>query len=76
MLEVEQHNNKYYLSFREVDKFNVYNAKKDEKTNTKTPGQVELKSQYLLQTERIRNENRGYSWHSMVYLTILFEYKA
>ena len=31
MLEVEQHNNKYYLSFREVDKFNVYNAKQVEK---------------------------------------------
>jgi anti-sigma B factor antagonist len=31
MLEVEQHNNKYYLSFREVDEFNVYNAKQVEK---------------------------------------------
>jgi anti-sigma B factor antagonist len=31
MLEVEQYNNKFYLSFHEVDKFNVYNAKQVEK---------------------------------------------
>jgi len=31
MLELEQYNNKYYLSFREIDKFNVYNAKQVEK---------------------------------------------
>ncbi|MBS3769640.1 MAG: STAS domain-containing protein [Bacteroidales bacterium] len=30
MLEVEQYNNKYYLSFGEIDKFNVYNAKQVE----------------------------------------------
>ncbi|MCF8335389.1 MAG: STAS domain-containing protein [Bacteroidales bacterium] len=30
MLEVEQYNNNYYLSFGEIDKFNVYNAKQVE----------------------------------------------
>lgn len=31
MLEVEQYNKKFYLSFGEIDKFNVYNAKQVEK---------------------------------------------
>jgi anti-anti-sigma factor len=31
MLQVEQYNNRYFLSFRETDKFNVYNAKQVEK---------------------------------------------
>lgn len=30
MLEVEQYNKKYYLSFRDINKFNVYNAKQVE----------------------------------------------
>jgi len=31
MLQVERYNNNYRLSFRETDKFNVYNAKEVEK---------------------------------------------
>ena len=30
MLEIEQYNNKYYLSFRDTDEFNVYNARQVE----------------------------------------------
>jgi anti-anti-sigma factor len=30
MLEVEQYNNKFYLSFHETDKFNLYNARQVE----------------------------------------------
>lgn len=30
MLEVEQYNNKFYLSFHETDQFNLYNAKQVE----------------------------------------------
>lgn len=30
MLEVEQYNNKYFLSFQKTDKFNVYNAQQVE----------------------------------------------